>query len=64
LTTFTVKRILRAAEPLIGEQSGHSQRDHQEQHERGMADGPGGKIEALHRNSPVRKPLPVLPLSF
>ena len=43
------ERILGAAEPLIGEEAGDAERDDQEQDQRGMADRPGRKIEALHR---------------
>ena len=46
------ERILGAAELLIGEEAGGAERDDQEQDQRGMADRPARKIEALHRHSP------------
>ena len=50
------ERILGAAEPLIGEEAGDAERDDQEQDQRGMADRPARKIEALHRTLPNSKP--------
>ncbi len=43
------ERIFGAAEPLVGEEAGGTQRHDQEQDERGMADRPARKIEAFHR---------------
>ena len=43
------ERIFRAAEPLVGEEAGGAERNHQEQDQCGMADRPARKIEALHR---------------
>ena len=43
------ERILRTPELLIGEEPGDAEDDHQEQHQRRVTDGPGRKIEALHR---------------
>ena len=43
------ERILGAAEPLIGEEAGGTERNDQKQNERGMADRPARQIETLHR---------------
>ncbi|MET4791471.1 hypothetical protein ABIF64_003649 [Bradyrhizobium japonicum] len=43
------ERILGPPELLIGEEAGDAEYDHQEQDQRRMADGPGRKVEALHR---------------
>jgi hypothetical protein len=44
------ERILGPAELLIGEEAGDAEHQHQEQDQRRMADGPGRKVEALHRS--------------
>ncbi|MGY4425759.1 hypothetical protein ACVWY2_008208 [Bradyrhizobium sp. JR6.1] len=51
------ERILGAAELLIGEEAGGAEDDHQEQHQRRMADRPGRKVEALHVSLQIPKPL-------
>ncbi len=47
-------RIFRAPERAVGEKAGHAQRNDEEQDERGMGDGPGGQIEALHDPLPAQ----------
>src|SRR6185312_9915296 len=42
------ERILGTAKPLIGEETGGAQHDHQEQDQGGMAHRPAREIEALH----------------
>ena len=49
------ERILGAAELLVGEEAGGAERNDQEQDQRGMADRPARKIEALHRTLQLRR---------
>src|SRR5207344_1411511 len=51
------ERIFGAAELLIGEEAGDAEHEHQEENQRRMADGPGRKVEALHRS--LRKDDPI-----